>query len=111
MSANPLRRRIDDGSVPVLAVDNRGGGRSDLSADETPEAHERRWAHLQASGWRLTEEGLVLDTSDPRWHKSGRILVPYAEGVPFEEGVRAAYGRQKMIEAQELAREQRERKR
>ena len=55
----------------------------------------------------LNEEGWVLDTSDPRWHKHSRILVPYSEDVSYEEGVRVAYNQQRLLEAEELAREQR----
>jgi hypothetical protein len=53
---------------------------------------DRRWAYLKDQGWKVTDEGIVLDTSDSRWHKSDRILIEYVEGLPFEEGVRAAYG-------------------
>jgi hypothetical protein len=71
------------------------------------EAHERRLAHIKANGWALTEEGWILNQDDPRWHKQARILVPYAEGVSFEDGVRSAYGRQKFLEAEALATKQR----
>jgi hypothetical protein len=71
------------------------------------EAHERRLGYLAEKGWRLTEEGLILDTSDGRWSKTSREIVEYADGLSFEEAVSAAWRRQKHIEAAELAERQR----
>lgn len=91
-------------STPVVRRDALAAG---VALQAEREAHERRLGYLAEHGWTLTEEGLVKDTSDSRWHKQSRILVPYYEGVSFEEGVRTAYGRQKHLEAEELARQQR----
>jgi len=71
------------------------------------EAHNRRLAYIQEQGWRVTPEGIMLDTSDPRWSKRDRILVAYDPAVTFEQGVRSAYDRQKALEAEALATEQR----
>ena len=111
MNMNPRRRRKDEGPAPILAVDLTPRSWAPAPKPPSPEQEkadcDRRWAYLKEQGWKLTEEGLVLDTSDSRWSKTDRILIEYVEGLPFHEGVRAAYMRQKMLEAEKLAREQR----
>jgi hypothetical protein len=71
------------------------------------EDHERRMADLAEKGWRLTEEGLILDTSDGRWSKTSREIVEFADGLSFEEAVKSAWSRQKQMEAVESAERQR----
>ena len=70
------------------------------------EAHERRLGYLAEKGWRLTEEGLILDTSDGRWSKTSREIVECADGLTFEDAVKSAWSRQKQMEAVELAERQ-----
>jgi len=71
---------------------------------EDQRAHERRVDRLLEAGWTLEPEGWVLDTSDARWSRTSCKLVPYAEGVAFEDGTRSAYSIQKDLEAKELRR-------
>jgi hypothetical protein len=62
MSENPRRRRADDGPVPTLVVDlTTGGGRSDFSANDSQEAHEKRVARLVDAGWERTDDGWLKD--------------------------------------------------
>jgi hypothetical protein len=97
--------------VPTLALELNSRQRSSapavLSPEAEDEAHKQRLAHIKEKGWELTPEGWVLDQSDTRWHKQARKVIEYSPDVSFEEGVRAAWNHQKLLEAQELARDQR----
>jgi hypothetical protein len=71
------------------------------------EAHARRLAYLLETGWQLTEEGWIKDTSSSRWSKTSREIVQYDEGLSFEDGVKCTWRAQKNLEAAELAAKQR----
>jgi hypothetical protein len=78
-----------------------------VTLDAEQRAHAKRLAYIREAGWVLTEEGWILNQDDPRWAKQARVLIPYSDDVTYEEGVRCAYGRQKLLEAEALATKQR----
>jgi hypothetical protein len=101
-SLGSVVRKQDD--PPALRRDKTPNAiESAVALDAEHRAHEKRLAHIKSMGWTLTEEGWVLNQDDPRWHKQARILIPYSYDVTFEEGIRCAYGRQKLLEAEALA--------
>ena len=105
---HPLGTRVEKPAAPA-PTKKRSPNPVEIGAAQAAEqeAHERRLAYIKAKGWKLTPEGWRLDTSDTRWHKQAHRLVPYVEGLSFEDGVEIAWRTQKILEAQELARRQR----